>query len=452
MITTSSFPKINDFDVLRDKEHPDFPSFLSGVLSDRQIKALVIFKEYTENHISPITTIKRLKAIFSNNGLVIDDKEIRSLFYNAFTHYKDISIYMALKRLTTAENSEFSRDECIEAIRWMTQDLTAKNKGILKLPKSQDIEDYRNQGVIIPTTGTVVPTLSTLYYKIYRGERGHTLPDMIFICVPNIPMKAILDQLQVKVSKQMLVRDYEKAMEWFRAVDPKVASSGILTYEDLDRFAEESCGLGSARYKHFILRTKNECKITLNDIRELAECKRDPVKDLYETRAKRIVWEKQDVLEAYIKLWENYGLDQDPPTVAEIAYHSKQQTICINKIGKLDTEDHLEEYGKEFIKEGLPSFLIPNISSIEKHFGSLSGLLGYIDREPAIDITVNVSSNKRLYELHKSALRYPELPRTRQVEEKGDSLSWYDTNEFLPALEIRVYVAENPTNSLPALA
>lgn len=443
MITTSKFSHLADYGILTNPEHPDFPQYLTDALNESQLRALEIFTEYTREHVSPITTVKRLASIFKSGDLILNEVEIRSLFHNTFEHYQDISIYMALKRLTTGENCEFSRDECIEAIRWMTRDLTSSNEGKLTLPKSQDITDYRDADTVIPTTGTVVPTLSTLYYKIYRGKTGHTLPDMIFICVPNIPMKAILDQLQVKVTKQMLVRDYQKAMEWFKTVDPQVYGSGLLTYDDLDRFAEESCGLGSGRYKHFILQTKNECKITLNDIRELAGYRRDPAKDLYETRSIRITWEKEEVLEAYIKLWEGFGLDQDPPTVAEVGYYSKQQTILINEAGEVDIV--------AFGEANLPAFLVPNISSIEKHFGTFSSLLGHIDSDTKNGITVTVSSDKRLYELHKSALKYRELPMIKQIADKGDSLSWYNTNEFLPPLEIRTYIAPETTTSLPIL-
>ena len=373
---SNPFPPLPNIDVLRDS------------LNESQIQVLKILQEYWNPERAKITSIGRYQKILLRGGLDLTESEFRELFKNIFRHHKDISTTLAITRLVAQRNSEFSKEECIKAVRWVVRDLTTKNDGQRTLPKNQDFIDYRANGTIIPETGTAVPTLSTLLHKLFDKEPGHSLAEIVYLCLPNIPLREILTQLQIKVTKHMLVSDYKNALTWFERHNIQPKRPGILTYDDLDLYAEKGSGQGSQRYRHFIEKSKAEIKITLNDIREAAQSPRDTSKDLYVTRSVLTNWEKEDVKKAYIEFWEGFGFNQDPPSVAEINHYSKKHSEIINRLGKIDPV--------AFAEANLPTFLIPSITSIEKYFGSLGGLLAGIESDPNDDITVVIESEKTI--------------------------------------------------------
>ena len=102
---SNPFPPLPNIDVLRDSNHPDFPTFFSDSLNESQIQVLKILQEYWNPERAKITSIGRYQKILLRGGLDLTESEFRELFKNIFRHHKDISTTLAITRLVAQKKN-----------------------------------------------------------------------------------------------------------------------------------------------------------------------------------------------------------------------------------------------------------------------------------------------------------------------------------------------------------
>lgn len=369
------------------------PEHLSRPLTVDELEAVRIYRDYFEGHGEAIGSEKVGTVLRANaNCGDFSNKNIKTLFKGLFRNYlgpdaegePDILLSLALKRLAGIETRELSRNECLECIRWVHEQVSGSDPKVL--PTSKDIKQYADARAVVPSVGLPVPSFATILRKV--GNNKLVWGQIVAIAIEADPV-ALTAQTKLKPTIYDFVNDYRNATEWIRSKYPKRGSQYLPTSKDLDEYMEKAGGLGWSRYKHFIRRCK-EMGINrrLDDIRHLAgfDKANRPAPQVHN---KEKTWDRQSIIDAYLAAWESIGFDNDPPSYSQLQDISKRQSRCLNPDNTLNVEKALENK--------LPTVFVP-VGSIYDHFDNgLLELLNTLEKEHGV--TISISEDFRINKL-----------------------------------------------------
>ena len=391
------------FPVAFDPSCPD----LEGELSDEELACVFIYVKYFEANgkLPPSQTFRSiLRAGFKRFGLddsvLTNDYVDSHLFKDLFLYDPNKKLGDAIRRLVGFPNSESSVEECAHAIKFASELLTLRhNSPVPILPTTGDIKRAIVAQIIVPELGSPMPSPETIVRKLSCKSWKEAVKIAL-----NIDEAQARDQLNSKIELEDLMQDYKAAFKYFNG-DTFEGDDRFLTYDQLDQFREELGGLGYRRYTNFIRKAVDAgIYININDLRRHAQLPINQVTDNRRTRRTQELWSKQQIVDGYMAAWEHFGLQNDPPTHAQLVEISLLQTDAINSAGKLDSAiAHARS---------IPEVRVPSQKAIESHFYSLTRLLGHLEHEDKVPMDI-ISDNRlgRMASVSLEKVRDPrELP------------------------------------------
>lgn len=367
---------------------PDCPT-LDRALTKLELACVYVYLDYfnLNGKLPPAERFRSaLRAGFRKYGLdasVLSDQMIDSeLFKDLFPLDPNKKLGDAVRRLAGFPNSESTAEECAYAIKYASDLLTLqKNSPVRILPTTGDIKRAIAAQLIVPELGSPMPSPET----IVRQLGAATWKDAVKIALGISEQRAI-DQLQTKVSLEDLMEDYKRAFEYFYG-ETFDEDDRYLTYDQLEQFREEKGGLGYRRYSNFIRKAVDAgIYININDLRRHAGLPVNKTSDNRKVRRTQEKWNPKQIVDGYMAAWKHIGLEQDPPTHAQLVEISLLQTSAINKSGMLDPVVAQAR--------SIPEIRVPTQKAIEDHFYSLTRLLGHLEQEE--HIPVRISSDSRI--------------------------------------------------------
>jgi hypothetical protein len=351
-------------------------------LSYLETEALRIYRAYEQEHgeypPSPMK-VPILNEWAETPGLY-NARNVKELFQDLFPLNRDIQFTTAVKRINGHSATRFSRDELIEAVKWLTRELTRETgNGRTVLPMEKDVDAACNAGTIVPQLGTPMPAAGTITYAF----GAHNWAETMKIIMPE-QVASIRGQLVYFATLVDVIRDYQLAFMHFGGsiADPQGL---IITPAMIDEYGEIS-GMGYRRYQKVMQKhSDNGHPLTLNDIRRAAGLPSNKDRII---RRGAMRWDKWDVMLGYIAAWNTIGFDKEPPTNDALRDLSRAQTEIINEFGQLDPDAARNR--------NIPGICVPTPPVINRHFGSIHELLGYLEHHCSREIQLTQARARKM--------------------------------------------------------
>jgi|GEM_PF-4760082 len=382
-------------------------SFLLRRLSVHEKEILQIFESYFQEHgkfIPKNSTLSNINKTAKKLGIetVFTQEEIDDyLFVDLFPHNIDIPFRTAVRRLMGFDGTVHEPAESLAVIRFASDLLTLDQKaGKPVIPSTGDIKRLSRSSLFVPGLFRRAPDAT----RILGNFPGESWPDIVAKAMA-VSNDDLLASLRSPITFDDAVESYKIAFSYYypQPLEPDVR---LVTVEMLSDYDRKFGTKFASRIGRLIARMRNaedSQDFTLDDIRRAARCPVSNTLAVMELRKANAVgagkeikrWDKANVAASYRMLWlkkqETQGLSCDPPMPKEINAAVKIQTRILNEFGTLNSAQ-----AKQAAAElGVPSVLIPTVPTINKVFGGMPELLGFVERISGAPITINKALSLR---------------------------------------------------------
>lgn len=155
---------------------PSCPNLLHP-LADDELAAIAIYLQYFDEHGRYPEPENKMAVLFQGGKRIGCPVELKKdhvesvMFADLFPYNREIHFSVAIKRFLGERGTRVSVEECYEAIRWLSDELTRESGGDQRIiPTPSDVDTAARQGRIVPALGCPMPKYTTIQTSCGPGS------------------------------------------------------------------------------------------------------------------------------------------------------------------------------------------------------------------------------------------------------------------------------------------